>query len=530
MIDCGHGGSALAGKSTPYGSRARSGAAEKDLTLELGRRVVQALGGDAVLTRDGDYNLTLTDRLRVVEQHRPRAFISLHADEGSERGPLTWTHASASGRSTALAHAIHRELVRAGAGADRGVRRGELALLAPRGLPRETDACLVEVDSIDNPTLGDPRVLDRMAGAIARGVEAWWPPSFLLATPFRTTKASLSLDRASALATACTAALTPELRELCFACVDLTKGTLPLPYFGFNDREELYAASSVKVCAMFVAFELRARVQAFIDAIGGSFSDVKTAWFDAVNAGIAADKQNFPELASIFEVTGAGRVELKSSGKSFAELDSVGVFGIPGPDLFFGDWVKLMIRFSNDHASSRVIRTLGFSYLNGALEAAGFFDAGIGLRLTGDYKGHDWARNEGMGATMSPRWKTFEGRPRTNMAGSAEAFALMLALLARGELVSSTADADMREMMDQSGAIGLNPRFFKIGLESGGRAPTEVHSKIGIGEGDGLIHDVAIIDRDAPALRYVAIGLGAKSQGALTRLIGALDQAVIDTQ
>lgn len=176
VIDCGHGGSAPAGRATAYGTRGASGTLEKTVTLAIGQRVARALGRDAVLTRTGDYNLALAKRLAVAGAHRPVAFVSIHASDTAERGPETWTHAHGGPKDHLLARAIHGELCRLGGG-DRGIRVGNLASIAPGALPRSTAACLVEVDSLGHPdgerSLRDPRTLDRIASAITRGLQRY---------------------------------------------------------------------------------------------------------------------------------------------------------------------------------------------------------------------------------------------------------------------------------------------------------------------------------------------------------------------
>jgi hypothetical protein len=152
---------------------------EKSVTLAIGERVARALGRDAVLTRGGDYNVPLARRLSIVNEHRPTAFVSIHASDTRERGPETWTHVHAGAKDAALARSIHGELVGLGRG-DRGLHVGDLALLAPRGLPRDTAACLVEVDSLGHPDgergLRDPRTLDQLAHAITRGLQRFGDP------------------------------------------------------------------------------------------------------------------------------------------------------------------------------------------------------------------------------------------------------------------------------------------------------------------------------------------------------------------
>lgn len=178
ILDCGHGGLLAASRSTPVGAVGPRGLREKDVTLRLGARVAHHLGGDAVLTRDSDHNLSLAARAALAREHRAAVFVSLHANAGApgERGAETWVHPRAGRTSRALAAAIQRGLARLG-GPDRGVHTGDLAVLSPEGLASSTAACLVEVDFLSDPDgerrLGDPAEIDRLARAIATAIRSY---------------------------------------------------------------------------------------------------------------------------------------------------------------------------------------------------------------------------------------------------------------------------------------------------------------------------------------------------------------------
>jgi N-acetylmuramoyl-L-alanine amidase len=75
-VDPGHGGE-------DFGARGASGLREKDVALDIGRRLVKELKGvgiEAFLTRTGDYYLNLRDRTMLANLKRADLFISIHAD------------------------------------------------------------------------------------------------------------------------------------------------------------------------------------------------------------------------------------------------------------------------------------------------------------------------------------------------------------------------------------------------------------------------------------------------------------------
>lgn len=76
-IDAGHGGE-------DPGARGRNGTREKDVVLAVARRlealVREEKGMRPVMIRDGDYYLSLRQRIQKARQHKADLFISIHAD------------------------------------------------------------------------------------------------------------------------------------------------------------------------------------------------------------------------------------------------------------------------------------------------------------------------------------------------------------------------------------------------------------------------------------------------------------------
>jgi len=76
-VDAGHGGE-------DPGAHGRKGTREKDVVLaiakKLAQRINQETGMRAVLTRDGDYFLSLRRRSRIAREAKADLFVSVHAD------------------------------------------------------------------------------------------------------------------------------------------------------------------------------------------------------------------------------------------------------------------------------------------------------------------------------------------------------------------------------------------------------------------------------------------------------------------
>src|SRR5262249_41257183 len=147
----------------------------------LARSIRQKLGSGTTLTREGDYNLSLSERAALARQSGAPVFVSVHANAGSaeSRGTEVWIYGGARRGSTppsqALAHSVCEELGKLGYGA--GIGSGELAVLHPDYHRAGAAACLVEADYLSHPDgearLCNAREVEALAAAIARGVRRY---------------------------------------------------------------------------------------------------------------------------------------------------------------------------------------------------------------------------------------------------------------------------------------------------------------------------------------------------------------------
>jgi N-acetylmuramoyl-L-alanine amidase len=181
-LDPGHGGEASAGQSTAYGGSGTMGIYEKDIALQIARRVQTHYGGACVLSRDGDYNLSLERRVLDARRSNARTFVSLHAHSGAHRhaGPEVWVYGNAGtapdAHSMALAEHISGEIASA-YGRAVPIREGRLTVLDPRLHRSGVAACLVEAGSLADPVderrLADAYATDVIGAAVARGVQRY---------------------------------------------------------------------------------------------------------------------------------------------------------------------------------------------------------------------------------------------------------------------------------------------------------------------------------------------------------------------
>jgi N-acetylmuramoyl-L-alanine amidase len=218
VVDPGHGGE-------QEGAIAPDGAREKDLALEIARRVaarLRKLGAKVVLTRTGDISVPLANRAAIANAMRADLFVSIHLNSmptaeqrRSSHGVETYflsadatdTHASAVAarenadrlagepvidpndpvaailddlenaaslqNSSRLAYAIHEQLVGALGAEDRGVKQAPFYVLAGARMP----AVLLEVGFISSEAeaerLRTRAYQEQIAGAVAEGVAAF---------------------------------------------------------------------------------------------------------------------------------------------------------------------------------------------------------------------------------------------------------------------------------------------------------------------------------------------------------------------
>ena len=109
-----------------------------------------------------------------------------------------------------------------------------------------------------------------------------------------------------------------------------------------------------------------------------------------------------PQVDKIFTLSPMGKIEFAIASPAITPADLDRVRDKGAPIGLFHEWMRLMMRWSNDSASSRCILALGYFYINGLFATSGFFNAGKGLWISGDYATHDWVRTEA-GALRTPQ-------------------------------------------------------------------------------------------------------------------------------
>jgi len=146
--DAGHGGDQ---PGAVYG-----GHEEEDITLAVALRfsnVLRQLGHEALLTRDRDKTLTITERLKMIDQFRAEAFVSIHCNaylpDPSVRGCETYYRDD---MDFPLANCIQQLLAAATGGKDGRIFQDERRLGKRLGILNDgkIPSALVEIGYLTN--------------------------------------------------------------------------------------------------------------------------------------------------------------------------------------------------------------------------------------------------------------------------------------------------------------------------------------------------------------------------------------------
>lgn len=158
VIDAGHGGK---DSGAVYGD-----IKEKDITLAIAKKLAKALGDNVILTRDGDYYVSLRERCDIANRADASLFISIHVNSSKEppktAGAEVWFFES-SKKGGEIARKVAKAI-----GAKRGVKAGRFYVLKHTKCP----AILIEVgfinDEDDLKKITSPEWQDKFVKVVAK--------------------------------------------------------------------------------------------------------------------------------------------------------------------------------------------------------------------------------------------------------------------------------------------------------------------------------------------------------------------------
>lgn len=182
VLDPGHGGSAAVGGSSADRVVAPNRLHERDLTLDLARRLKALLAGDfdVHMTREADINLSLADRAGVARRLNADTFLSLHFNGDHDpgvNGTQAWIAKAGRNDGERLGRALIDHVAHVAQIRNCGVRRRDLGVLKTERHAANTAACLLEVSYLTNPREADQLAQESyrraLAEAIATGVRGF---------------------------------------------------------------------------------------------------------------------------------------------------------------------------------------------------------------------------------------------------------------------------------------------------------------------------------------------------------------------
>ncbi len=174
LLDPGHGG------PEDLGSRGPTGYPEKAVTLlmaKLVREQLQQRGATVYLTREADMDVSLQDRVTLINKMQPTIALSLHYNALPDSGDALKTSGVAAFWYNTQAHSLavfmHNYLTKTLKRSSYGVYWDNLALTRPTTAP----TILLELGFMINPNefewVTNPTEQKRLATAIANGITEW---------------------------------------------------------------------------------------------------------------------------------------------------------------------------------------------------------------------------------------------------------------------------------------------------------------------------------------------------------------------
>ncbi len=402
------------------------------------------------------------------------------------------------------------------------VADGRLVLLA--AVIRAGNDIALSADTLENLVVGHAGVAARSLRVGGTSVAA--PAA---RSPFPTVSYARELSASAAQNTRLTAALqsvratlaTNDQQRLDRTALIIAKLSPSgrIDYAGVHERDMYFSASLLKVSLLYASFELVAQVNALAPTLTATSSArflqaVKNAFAPLIRPSVRRIPRgpwrevDFADALTATAI-GGGQYRVTLSARHAADLGKI---------------------FSDQHDNnppSRCMQRLGYSFVNRALEAAGFLDAvgGVGIWMATDYGG--WSDFHVPVATASG------GRPARQGSSSAAMTAIdmasLLAHMHRGQLIDAAASQAMRDLFAPGGAwswFGQVPGASGLSFEVTG-------CKVGeSGSGSAFVGTVlsegAFLRRKSDDARFVVVWQNMDAQMALAPIYQVIDAMVRD--
>jgi N-acetylmuramoyl-L-alanine amidase len=165
VVDAGHGGH----DNGAMGSRSK----EKDHTLDISRRLaghLRSRGANVLMSRDGDYYVTLQGRVDFANSRKADLFVSVHINSfrSTSAGTETFYYTA---QSVALAREVHKELIKATGLKNRGVTQERFFVVRKTWMPSILTETAFISNSREEALLVQPQFRERVARGLAQGIQ-----------------------------------------------------------------------------------------------------------------------------------------------------------------------------------------------------------------------------------------------------------------------------------------------------------------------------------------------------------------------
>ena len=166
VLDAGHGGH-------DSGARSRKGLLEKDLTLDVIRRLapkLRAAGLRTVLTRNSDVFIPLDRRVEISERENPAVFLSVHFNDAGRRQVAGMESYYFSGESRRFSQRLVGALAEATGAPNRGSREARFRVLRCNVNPAVLVECGYMSSRREVGLLEQPKYREKIATALAEAI------------------------------------------------------------------------------------------------------------------------------------------------------------------------------------------------------------------------------------------------------------------------------------------------------------------------------------------------------------------------
>jgi len=239
-----------------------------------------------------------------------------------------------------------------------------------------------------------------------------------------------------------------------FTIAEVTTGTGSFASAHFRGDEVDFIASEVKVAALYAAYELRSTVRRFAHAIGATS---ETRLFERLESQIdpwlLTQVPAIRDGKQVNDTTVVPRLENKHRVPRYpAVFTATTVSGKLDIDFTtaYKTALRQMIIPSSNSDAGTCIHGIGYSYLNGALAAAGFLTLSAAERLS-ETTGV-WLAADFMGVYPKVRGVDSVNDGPSGQAGTTKQMARILALIKTGALVDGSSSAEMATILHSAAA------------------------------------------------------------------------------